>query len=109
MQSNDGGSTWSAPLKLAGPFGLNRIANTSQGRMVGDYISTSWLGARAFGAFAVGQPPPTNGKAFDEAIFVPTGGLNRTGSLRRSSRGERVIGYNNARLRIRHSTPVRRR
>ena len=74
IQSNNGGATWTAPLEVAGPFPLNLIADTSQGRMVGDYISTSWVNGRAFGAFAVGRPPTT--QAFDEAIYVPTGGLN---------------------------------
>jgi hypothetical protein len=84
VQSGDGGHTWSAPITLAGPFEVNLIARTALGRMVGDYISTSWVGDRAYGAFAVGRKP-TNGKAFDEGIFVPTGGLNRTGSTRISS------------------------
>jgi hypothetical protein len=79
IQSNDGGSTWSAVQQLAGPFALSLIPDTSQGRMVGDYISTSWLdtpaGRRAFGAFAVGQTP-SGTQAFDEATFVPSGGLN---------------------------------
>jgi BNR repeat protein len=73
VDSTNGGSTWSAPTQLAGPFGLNLIANTSQGVMVGDYISTSWVNGRAFGAFAVGNTPTT--QAFNEAIFVPAGGL----------------------------------
>jgi hypothetical protein len=89
IQSNDGGVTWSAPVTLAGQFSVNRIANTSQGRMVGDYISTSWLGSKAFGAFAVGQAP-TNGKAFDEGIFLRTGGLNLSGGFTNSSRSHRV-------------------
>jgi hypothetical protein len=85
LQSNNGGSTWTAVQQLAGPFALALIANTSQGRMVGDYISSSWVdtpaGRRAFGAFAVGQAPVT-GKAFDEATFVPSGGLTRLGGER---------------------------
>jgi hypothetical protein len=87
LQSNNGGSTWTAVQQLAGPFALSQIANTSQGRMVGDYISSSWIdtpaGRRAFGAFAVGQAPAT-GKAFDEATFVPSGGLTRLGGDRPS-------------------------
>jgi hypothetical protein len=42
--------------------------------MVGDYISTSWLAGRAFGAFAVANPP-SGGFAFDQALYVPSGGL----------------------------------
>ena len=80
IQSNNAGATWTAPVEVAGPFPLTLIADTSQGRMVGDYISTSWVNGRAFGAFAVGIPPTT--QAFDEAIYVPTGGLNVTGPAR---------------------------
>jgi len=109
VQSNNGGATWSAPVTLAGPFAVSRIASTSQGRMVGDYISTSWLdtpaGRRAFGAFAVGQVP-TNGKAFDEATFVPTGGLNVTGTFTASGASDRVSSTNEALLRANHNSDV---
>jgi hypothetical protein len=42
ISSTNGGSTWSAATQLAGPFNVTWVANTSQGRMVGDYISTSY-------------------------------------------------------------------
>jgi len=108
VQSNDAGATWSAPVKLAGPFSVNLVANTSQGRMVGDYISTSWLGSKAFGAVAVGQAP-TNGTAFDEGIFVRTGGLNLTGRFTNSSRSDRVAVGNNFALHANRRTAVQRR
>jgi hypothetical protein len=109
IQSNNGGATWSAPVTLAGPFAVSRIANTSQGRMVGDYISTSWLdtptGRRAFGAFAVGQVP-AGGKAFDEATFVPTGGLNLTGTFTASGASDRVSSTNEGLLHANHNSDV---
>ena len=112
VQSDTGGSTWSAPATLAGPFAVTRIANTSQGRMVGDYISTSWVdtptGRRAFGAFAVGQAP-TNGKAFDEATFVPTGGRNATGALTTTAGADRVSPTNEALLHANARSEVFRR
>jgi hypothetical protein len=74
LQSTNGGATWSAPTQLAGPFSTTLCPDTSAGRMVGDYISTSWIGGKAFGAFAVAQVP-TDGSAFDQAIYVPSGGL----------------------------------
>ncbi len=78
VQSNDGGATWSTNhVNLAGPFAVSLISDTSQGRMVGDYISTSWVGGRAFGAISVGQTPSS--AAFDQAIYVPTGGVVATG------------------------------
>jgi hypothetical protein len=45
--STDGGATWQAPQLLGGPMNLADLANTNQGRMVGDYISTSWSGGLA--------------------------------------------------------------
>ena len=42
ISSPDGGATWGAPTQLAGPMASADIAATSQGPMVGDYISTSF-------------------------------------------------------------------
>jgi hypothetical protein len=71
ISSPDGGAHWSAPTQLAGPMALSEIANTSQGPMVGDYISTSFSGATAATVFAVGAAQPT-ATTFDEAMFAPT-------------------------------------
>ena len=48
---------------------LSEIANTSQGPMVGDYISTSFSGGKATTVFAVGLQTTT--AAFDEAMYSP--------------------------------------
>jgi len=71
ISSLDGGQDWSGPEVLAGPIQLSQIAPTSQGVMVGDYISTSFLAGqqRVVAAFAVGLPPPT-GAQFDEPMFT---------------------------------------
>lgn len=72
ISSPDGGASWSAPTQLAGPTSLFDIANTSQGRMVGDYISTSFnASGTASTVFAVGlsQPSPST---FNEAMYAPT-------------------------------------
>src|SRR5260370_30973173 len=42
ISSTNGGSTWSAVPPVAGPVNVGWVANTSQGRMGGDYISTSY-------------------------------------------------------------------
>jgi hypothetical protein len=83
--STNGGSTWSAPTQLAGSFSLSSTANTSQGRMVGDYISTSITGGRAWPTIAVANAP--SGGTFDEAMYVPTGGLPITGGPVRAVTG----------------------
>jgi hypothetical protein len=73
LSSMNGGSTWSSPIRLAGPMSLSWLARTNQGRMVGDYISTSWSGGTAHPAFAVASAPSND--VFNESIFSPTAGL----------------------------------
>jgi BNR repeat protein len=81
--SADGGATWSALTQVAGPMSLDWLPNTTQGRMVGDYISTSFSGAPAYPAFAVASPPA--GGVFDQAIFTVRGGLSVQGSANLAS------------------------
>ncbi len=69
--SPDGGAHWSAGTMLAGPMKLADTAATSQGRMVGDYISTSFNTAGAAATvFAVGEPHA--GSVFDEGMWAPS-------------------------------------
>jgi hypothetical protein len=74
ISSTNGGSTWSTPQTVAGPMSLAQVANTTQGSMVGDYISTSIVNGKAVSVFAVGRTP-TNGQTFDEGLYT-VGGLN---------------------------------
>lgn len=84
LSSTNGGSTWSASQQLAGPMQLTWLANTSQGRMVGDYISTSIAGnGNAFPAFEVAKAP--KGTTFNEATNTAAGGLPVTGGTLSSS------------------------
>jgi hypothetical protein len=78
ISSADGGSTWSEPRELAGPMSLDWLPNTSQGLMVGDYISTSFMHEHALPFFAVANAP--SGGSFDEAIATVPGGLSVAGS-----------------------------
>jgi hypothetical protein len=76
ISSTNGGSTWSTPTQLAGPMQLAWIADTSQGRMVGDYISTSYgSDGLAHPFFTVGNDPTGTGFAFDEALYTTSTGL----------------------------------
>ncbi|MCK2215586.1 glycoside hydrolase [Actinomadura sp. ATCC 31491] len=71
--SVNGGASWAAPTQIQGPMTLSWTADTSQGRMVGDYISTSVVpGGNAFAAFAVATAP--TGGTFNENTFTVTGG-----------------------------------
>lgn len=62
ISSTNGGKSWSASEQLAGGMNLNWLANTSQGRMVGDYISTSIV------------PGDDDATPVFEVAFPPTGG-----------------------------------
>src|SRR6266702_4092868 len=81
--SVDGGATWSSNAQLAGPMSLTWLPNTTQGFMVGDYMSTSFVGSPAFPAFAVASAP--TGSTFEEAIFTVKGGLRVGGSANPAS------------------------
>ena len=75
--SQDAGKTWSKALKLAGPMRTTWLANTSQGRMVGDYMSTSYVnGGVSFGVFA--KALQNNGGTFNEAMYTTNMGLDLT-------------------------------
>jgi hypothetical protein len=57
---------------------LTWLANTDQGYMVGDYVSTSFVGGNtlmstAFGVFATATA--NSGSAFREDMATPTGGF----------------------------------
>jgi hypothetical protein len=69
ISSPDGGAHWGDATRLAGPMSLSNIAQTSQGPMTGDYISTSFSGTKAVTVFPVGLP---ESGAFDEAMYAPT-------------------------------------
>jgi hypothetical protein len=69
VSSADGGSTWSAPIRLAGPMQLGWLASTTQGAMVGDYISTSFVSGSPRTVVAVAGPPAGSG-ALDEGMYA---------------------------------------
>ncbi len=77
--SPNGGASWTANTQLAGPMSLNWLPNTTQGFMVGDYISTSFSGAPAYPAFALANAP--SGGVFDEGTYTVRGGLSVTGAI----------------------------
>jgi hypothetical protein len=97
ISSTNGGTSWSPATQLAGPMSLSWLANTNQGRMVGDYISTSIRnGANAFPVIAVANAP--TGSTFDEAMYVPTSGLGITGGARQAVTGPFAASGNARRL-----------
>jgi BNR repeat-like domain len=87
ISSPDGGAHWGAAKQLAGPMTLTQIASTSQGPMVGDYISTSFVKGRAVPVFAVGKARPTP-STFDEASYAPTTPLSVATATQAAQVGE---------------------
>ena len=90
--SADGGASWTSNTQIAGPMTLSWLPNTTQGRMVGDYISNSFVGSPAFPAFAVASAPTSGGADCftatpncNEAIFTVAGGLSVGGSANPAS------------------------
>jgi hypothetical protein len=88
ISSTNGGSTWSAKTQLAGPMTLTWLANTSQGFMVGDYISTSFANGTAHPVFVVANP--NSGSVFDEAMYSPSSGLAIVAGTG-SSKGDKAV------------------
>jgi hypothetical protein len=73
VSSVNGGGAWSAPTQLAGPMTLGWLPNTSQGRMVGDYISTSYVGGTARPVFALASA--LSGTTFSQFMYTTSAGL----------------------------------
>jgi hypothetical protein len=87
ISSANGGSSWSTPTQLAGPMRMRWLPDTSQGHMVGDYISTSFgSDGLAHPALAVANGPTGRGNNCatatpncDQALYSPTTGLAASG------------------------------
>ena len=76
ISSPDGGASWTAATQLAGPMSISWLPSTTQGPMVGDYISTSYAGGTAHPAVEVAHAPAAG--VFDQATYVPASGLLKT-------------------------------
>ncbi len=80
ISSTSAGATWGTSTMVAGPMTVTWLPSTTQGFMVGDYISTSFNSAHtAHGAFAVASAP--SGGVFNEAMFTTTSGITRAAAL----------------------------
>jgi hypothetical protein len=90
ISSLDGGRTWTAATPLAGPMSLSWLPNTVSGRMVADYIATSFAGGNAYGFFAAATA--NSGTTFNEAIYTTQSGLDVAAAQgKNSSVGERAV------------------
>lgn len=71
ISSHNGGSTWNAFRKLAGPMQLGWLPNSQNGLMVGDYIATAFSSGVPHGVFALAGPK--SGTRFNEAMYTAQG------------------------------------
>ena len=71
ISSHNGGSTWNAFAKLAGPMQLGWLPNSQNGLMVGDYIATAFSSGVPHGVFALAVAKV--GTKFNEAMFTAQG------------------------------------
>ena len=84
VSSVDGGNSWSTSTTLTpSTMNLTWLANTTDGFMVGDYISTSFSDGKAFPLFVAASAP--NGSQFNEALFTLKAGLAIAGGTNAAS------------------------
>src|SRR5207244_417097 len=86
--SINGGKTWSSGQQIAGPMMLSWLANTTQGTMVGDYISASF-GNNAMAYAVIANATAPSGGMFNEGMYA-TIGLSVVGG-NQSSANDRVV------------------
>jgi hemolysin type calcium-binding protein len=71
VTSSDGGTTWTPPQRLnAVTMPSSWIADTALGRMLGDYVSVSWVRGRPVPVFSLATERA--GELFRQAIFATT-------------------------------------
>lgn len=66
--STDGGTTWTAGAKIAGPMRVGWLPVSDLGPMTADYIGVSYVNGNPFGVFAVAGP--NSGSTYNEAMFT---------------------------------------
>jgi hypothetical protein len=84
ISSTNGGSTWSTVRTLVGPISLPWLPKTTQGYMVGDYISTSYAGGKAHPVIAnatAGACSTSTVGSCHEPMVTPTTGLFEGGNV----------------------------
>ncbi len=83
VTSTDGGATWTAGAKIAGPMKLAWLPVSDNGPMVADYISVSYVNGNPFGVFAVAQA--NKGTVLAESMYTTKAPLPAPGSAPRFS------------------------
>jgi len=83
VTSTDGGATWTAGKKIAGPMKLAWLPVSDSGPMVADYIGVSYVNGNPFGVFAAAVAP--TGSTLAEAMYTTKTALPMPGSEPRFS------------------------
>ncbi len=91
VTSSNGGTTWTAGKKLAGPMNLSWLPVSDNGPMVADYIGVSYVNGNPFGVFAVALAP--TGTTLEEAMYTTKTALPIPGASepRFSGAGDKAI------------------
>ncbi len=71
--STDGGATWTAGKKIAGPMNVGWLPVSDNGPMVADYIGVSYSNGKPYGVFAVAQA--SSGTTYNEAMYTTKNAL----------------------------------
>jgi hypothetical protein len=88
--SQDGGKTWTAGKNLAGPMKISWLPGSQNGPMLADYLSSSYVNGKAFGAFMVAKAPSSG--ILNEAAYTNKNPLAASaGEPHFSSTGEKRI------------------
>jgi hypothetical protein len=78
VTSTNGGTTWTAGKKIAGPMTLSWLPVSDDGPMVADYIGVSYVNGNPFGVFAVALAP--TGATLAESMYTTKTALPMPGS-----------------------------
>lgn len=89
ISSANGGSTWNAPVTVAGPMQLGWLPNSQNGLMVADYIATAFTNGIPHGVFAVAAA--NSAMTYDEAIYTGQGLTVKTVGRQLSSANDRPL------------------
>jgi hypothetical protein len=89
--SQNGGKTWTAGKKLAGPMQLSWLPQSQNGLMVADYLAVAYSNGNPFGVFAVAKALSSGG-LFNEAMYTTKAPLAASvDEPRLSSKGEKPV------------------
>jgi len=87
--SKDGGKTWTAGQKLAGPMQLSWLPQSQNGLMVADYLAVAYANGNPFGVFAVAKAPSKG--QYNEAMYTTKNPLLAGSARRFSSLAEKPL------------------